>query len=160
MDAKFHAFSQAPAEATFRARFDSIRPSSIAQPQKAFAAAFVVFATALAGCASGLAAKAADASDTGYVARVEEGAVVAARPTMIEAADVAANVGALASFAPDAAMQAVGAQPGFAYTIRLPSGELVSVTQPGDLVMPAGTPVLVEYGASARVVPQDLAYGS
>ena len=48
-------------------------------------------------------------------------------------------------------MQAVGAQPGFAYTIRLPSGELVSVTQPGDLVMPAGTPVLVEYGAPEKV---------
>jgi hypothetical protein len=55
--------------------------------------------------------------------------------------------------------KSAGAQPGYAYTIRLPSGELVSVAQAGDFALPAGTPVLIEYGARARVVPQTMAYG-
>jgi hypothetical protein len=67
------------------------------------------------------------------------------------------KVGALAV---NAIGKSAGSQPGFAYTIRLPSGELVSVAQAGDFAMPAGTPVLIEYGAHARVVPQHAGLGS
>lgn len=51
-------------------------------------------------------------------------------------------------------------QNGFAYTVRLTkSGELVTITQGGDLVIANGTPVLVEYGARARVIPQTAGIG-
>ena len=43
---------------------------------------------------------------------------------------------------------------GYAYTVRLTSGELVTITQGGDVAIANGTPVLVEYGARARVIPQ------
>jgi outer membrane lipoprotein SlyB len=186
MDAMFHA----PADTRpARAQFDSFRSSAIAKPHKAFAIAFVVLATALAGCASGLGANSYDPSQVGRVARVEEGMIVAARPITIEAPKSSAKVGTLAGaalgglagselggghkastagaiggavlggLAGNAIGQSAGAQSGYAYTIRLPSGELVSVAQAGEFAMPAGTPVLIEYGARARVVPQNLAYG-
>lgn len=181
----FHA----PADSFARASFDSIGPSVIAKPSKAFAIAFAVLATALAGCASGLGANSYEASQVGRVARVEEGTIVAVRPITIEAPNSSAKIGTLAGaalgglagseigggrkantagaiggavlggLAGNAIGKSAGAQPGFAYTIRLPSGELVSVTQGGDFAMPAGTPVLIEYGARARVIPQNMAYG-
>ncbi len=184
MDAIFHA-----PEADARARFDAFRPSVIAKPQKAFAIAFAVLATALAGCASGLGANSYDPSQVGRVARVEEGTIVAARPITIEGSNSSAKIGTLAGaalgglagseigggrkantagaiggavlggLAGNAIGKSTGAQPGYAYTIRLPSGELVSIAQAGDFALPAGTPVLIEYGARARVVPQTVAYG-
>ena len=39
------------------------------------------------------------------------------------------------------------------------SFELVSIAQAGEFAMPEGTPVLIEYGARARVVPQNMAFG-
>jgi outer membrane lipoprotein SlyB len=50
-------------------------------------------------------------------------------------------------------------QPGFAYTVRLRSGELITITQGGDIAIANGTPVLVEYGARARVIPQGASIG-
>ncbi len=184
MDTTIHA----PAE-TARVRFDAFRPLTIAKPQKTFAVAFVVLATALAGCASGLGANTYDPSQVGRIARVEEGTIVAARPITIEGSQQSAKIGTLAGaalgglagselggghkantagaiggailggVAGNAIGKSAGAQPGFAYTIRLPSGELVSVVQAGEFAMPAGTPVLIEYGERARVVPQNRAYG-
>lgn len=106
---------------------DTTRAPVFAKPQKAFAVAFAVLAATLAGCAS-IGGKGAEASSASRLAQVEEGTIVA----------VASNP----------------AQPGFAYTIRLPTGELVSVAQPGSYALPTGTAVLVEYGADARVIPQ------
>lgn len=185
MDATFHTHADSSASASF----DAIRPSVIAKPQKAFAIAFAVLATALAGCASGLGVNSYDPSQVGRVSHVEEGTIVAARPITIEAANASAKIGTLAGaalgglagseiggghkantagaiggallggLAGNAIGKSAGAQPGFAYMVRLPSGELVSVAQAGDFAMPAGTPVLIEYGARARVVPQNMAYG-
>ena len=51
-------------------------------------------------------------------------------------------------------------KPGFAYTVRLrKSGELVTITQGGDIAIANGTPVLVEYGERARVIPQNATIG-
>jgi outer membrane lipoprotein SlyB len=164
MDAMFHALADThPA----RAQVDSFRSAAIAKPHKAFAMAFVVLATALAGCASGLGANSYDPSQLGRVARVEEGMIVAARPITIDAPNSSAKIGTLAGAALGGLAgselggghKSAGAQSGYAYTIRLPSGELVSVAQAGAFAMPAGTPVLIEYGARARVIPQNLAYG-
>jgi len=162
--------------------------SKIAKPQKAFAVAFAVLATALAGCASGLGANSYDRSSVGQVARVEEGTVVDARQIKIEGSSQGSNVGTLAGaalgglagseigggskantagaivgavlggVAGNAVGNAATAQDGFAYTIRLRNGELVSIAQAGAYAIQPGTPVLIEYGARARVIPQNASY--
>lgn len=178
------SFGNAPQAAAMNPEDFLVRTSTIAKPQKAFAAAFAVLATALAGCASGLGANTYDPSSIGQVAQVAEGTVVDVRPITIEGSQQNAKVGTLAGavlgglagseigggskantagaiggavlggVVGNAIGKSAGSQPGFAYTIRLHSGELVSVAQAGEYAIPAGTPVLIEYGARARVIPQ------
>lgn len=156
------------------------------KPNKAFAAAFAALALALAGCASGLGANSYERGTVGTVARVEEGTVVASRSIVIEGSQTGQTVGTATGAviggvagsqigggsderAIAGVIGAVGGgilgnaigknatkQPGFAYTVRLRSGELVTITQGGDLAIANGTPVLVEYGARARVIPQNI----
>lgn len=117
---------------------ETLKAPLLAKPQKAFAAAFVVLATVLAGCASGLSVNSYDTATApvGAVTRVEEGHVVAVR-----AADAAT------------------AETGFAYTIKLRTGELVAVSQQSAHAIKEGTPVLIEYGQRARVIPQNASIG-
>jgi outer membrane lipoprotein SlyB len=159
------------------------------KPSKAFAAAFAVLTLALAGCASGLGANSYERAQVGTVARVEEGTVVASRAIMIEGSKSGATVGTATGAvlggiaggqvgqgrAANTAGAVVGAvaggvlgnaigksatqKPGFAYTVRLRSGELVTITQGGDIAIGNGTPVLVEYGERARVIPQNASIG-
>lgn len=106
--------------------------SVIAKPQKAFAIAFAVLATALAGCASGLGAVASEHATISSVSRVEEGTVVGA---------------------------SADAQASQAYMIRLRTGELVSITQSGKPAIKTGTPVVVQFGDTNRVIPQNSSIG-
>jgi outer membrane lipoprotein SlyB len=159
------------------------------KPQKSFAAAFAVLALALAGCASGLGANSYERAQVGTVSRVEEGTVVASRAIIIEGSRsgefigtaTGAAIGGLAgseigggrkantagaivgAVAGGAIGNAIGnsatQKPGFAYTVRLRSGELVTITQGGDMAIANGTPVLVEYGERARVIPQNASIG-
>lgn len=154
------------------------------KPQKSFAAAFAVLALALAGCASGIGANNYSRSSVGQVARVEEGTVVASRPITIDGSKEGKGVGTLAGAAlggiaggqvgggraANTAGAIVGAvagglvgnavgnsatsSTGFSYTIRLRSGELVNIAQQGNAAIVDGTPVLIEYGERARVIPQ------
>jgi hypothetical protein len=96
------------------------------KPSKAFAAVFAGMVLALAGCATGL-GPSADVKALASVARVEEAIVVASHP----------------------------ADAGYAYTVRLNSGELVSVSE--DTAVANGALVLVEYGKTARMIPQPAA---
>ncbi len=189
MDTTIHALGNASGQTYVPAMSDTDRTQRIAKPSKAFAAAFAVLATALAGCASGLGANSYDPSSVGRVARVEEGTIVGVRPITIEGSSQSSKIGTLAGaalgglagseigggskanaagaiggavlggLAGNAIGSSASKQAGFAYTIRLPSGELVAVTQAGDYAMPAGTPVLIEYGDRARVLPQRSGYG-
>ena len=159
------------------------------KPSRPFAAAFAALALALAGCASGLGANSYEHAAVGTVARVDEGTVVASRSIVIEGSRTGATVGTATGAAiggiagsqvgggneENAIGAVVGAvaggvignaignnanrQPGFAYTVRLRSGELVTITQGGDLPLANGTPVLVEYGERARVIPQNISIG-
>lgn len=159
------------------------------KPQKAFAMAFAALALALAGCASGLGANTYERGSVGAVSRVDEGRVVASRAIVIEGSEKSGGVGTVAGAviggmvghqfgggsderAIGAAVGAVGGavagnaigkgatqSHGYAYTIRLASGELVTITQGGDIAIANGTPVLVEYGARARVIPQNASIG-
>jgi outer membrane lipoprotein SlyB len=174
------SYSKAPVAA--------LAATPVAKPQKAFAVAFAVLATALAGCASGLGANNYDRGSVGMVARVEEGTVVGVRPIKIDGSEKSSGVGTLAGAAlgglagselgggsKDNTAGAIGgailggvignavgnaatAQDGFAYTIRLRNGELVSIAQAGAAPIPAGTPVIIEYGERARVIPQNASY--
>lgn len=123
----------APSEPQF---VETLKAPLLAKPQKAFAVAFVVLATVLAGCASGLGVNSDDTVAIGAVTRVEEGHVIAVRPIATDKA-----------------------QTGFAYTIKLRTGELVSVSQPSAYEIDAGTPVVIEYGQRARVIPQNGSIG-
>ncbi len=107
--------------------------STIAKPQKAFAIAFAVLATALAGCASGLGATATEHSAITSVSRLEEGTVVGAT---------------------------AAAEASHAYMVRLGSGELISVKQSGKHVIAPGTLVVIQFGDNARVIPQNSSIGS
>ena len=80
--------------------------TSIAKPQKAFAVAFAVLATALAGCASGLGANTYERGSVGMVSRLEEGTVVGVRPIRIEGSQKSAGVGTPFS-APSVAMMPI-----------------------------------------------------
>ncbi len=165
--------------------FSQYSVSHSLKPSKPFAAAFAALALALAGCATGLGANSYERSQVGMVSRVEEGTVVASRSIVIEGSRSGASVGTLTGAAlgglaggqvgggraANTAGAIVGAvaggaignavgnsatqKSGFAYTVRLRSGELVTITQGGDLAIANGTPVLVEYGERARVIPQN-----
>lgn len=169
--------------------FSQYSTPATVKPSKPFAAAFAALALALAGCASGLGANSYERGAVGTVARVEEGRVVASRAIVIEGSNTGSTVGTatgavLGGLAgsevgggrkANTAGALVGAvaggvvgnmignsatrQNGFAYTVRLRSGELVTITQGGDIPIANGTPVLVEYGARARVIPQNASIG-
>lgn len=135
---------------------ETLKAPLMAKPQKAFAAAFVVFATVLAGCASGLGVNSYDSASVGMVTRVEEGLVIGVRAIDIEGGRQAAKAGAPAD---QKVGSSVTADTGFAYTVRLRTGELVSVAQGGAYPILEGTPVVIEYGARARVIPQNASIG-
>jgi outer membrane lipoprotein SlyB len=105
------------------------------KPQKAFAIAFAVLALGLAGCASGLGVSAED-QGAANLARVEDGTLLASRPV-----DGSADGSAVA------------------YTVKLHSGELATISQPNGEAIAAGTPVLVEYNDHVRVIPQNYTVG-
>jgi outer membrane lipoprotein SlyB len=156
------------------------------KPQKAYAAAFAALAMTLAGCATGLGANSYERGSVGTVSRVDEGTIVASRSIVIEGSQTGGMLGGATGAAVGAIAgsqigggsdeRAIGGvigavaggvlgntvgnmstrKPGFAYTVRLRSGELVTITQGGDLAIANGTPVLVEYGDRARVIPQNI----
>ncbi len=134
-----------------------------------------------AACAPGIGANDYTVGQVGDVARVEEGVIEAVRPVTVEggqdqfigAATGGVVGGALASqvgrggagtVAATAAAAIAGAllgaaienearkRPGYAYTLRLGAGELVTIVQGGDIALPVGTEVFVEYGARPRVI--------
>jgi outer membrane lipoprotein SlyB len=159
------------------------------RPQKAFAAAFAALTMVLAGCASGLGANSYERGAVGAVSRVDEGVIVASRAIVIEGSNTGSTVGTatgavvggiagsqigggrderaiagvVGAVAGGVLGNAIGnastRKPGFAYTVRLRSGELITITQGGDIAIANGTPVLVEYGERARVIPQNASIG-
>ncbi len=168
------------------ASLDKAASDTALRPQKSFAAAFIVLTLALAGCATGIGANDYRYSHVGAVARVDEGTVVASRPIIVESNGkggtlagavvgglvgsqfgggrdeqaIGAVIGAVAGGAAGNAIdKSANSQHGIAYTIRLRSGELVSITQGEGYVIPNGAPVLVEYGERARVIPQNVSAG-
>lgn len=127
------------------------------------------------GCASSYGGSDVASSTVGEVARVKEGTVVSVLPVRIEAGKgnstlgtvVGAAIGGIAgsqlgggkeenaigAIVGATAGGAIGNQvakgantrPGYEYTIRLTSGELISVTQGADIAIPVGASVLIKH---------------
>jgi outer membrane lipoprotein SlyB len=148
----------------------------------AAAAVALGLVTALGACASGVGAGDYARSSVGQINRVDEGVVLRVRPVRIEgtrtiigpAAGAAVGgvagstigggdeeraIGAIAGavlggLAGAAAEQGLTRRQGFAYTVRLQDGEVVNIVQGADMYIEPGTPVYIEYGDRARVIPR------
>lgn len=121
-------------------------------------------------------------AEAGSMAYTETGTVVGVRPVTFEEGDLRGGTaaGAIAGGAAGAALGgdtegslaggAIGAVAGaligreiqkraysgqgYAYTVELDNGEIVTVAQGGQQAIPVNTRVFVETGANARVYPQ------
>lgn len=139
---------------------------------------------AVSGCASSHGGGAVAASTVGEVARVKEGTVVSVLPVQIQAGKggnllgtaIGAAIGGIAGSQVgggreenavgaiagatvggaigNAVTKGAGTSPGYEYTIRLSTGELISVSQGADIAIGVGAPVLIKYYSDrVRVEP-------
>lgn len=155
--------------------------------RRALIASALVPAMLLGACASDYGANDYSARSVGQISRSDSGVVVSSRPIRIEGSqsgvgvaggaalgglagsEIGANdkghaAGAIAGailggLLGAAAEKSATQKQGFAYTVQLDrSGEHITITQGGDYAIPNGTPVWVEYGDRARVVPKAQGY--
>ena len=104
----------------------------------------------LAGCASkDLPAGNYDASEAGKVKKVAPGVVISSRAIKFHSKNV--ETGSTSNPGADY----VDGGRGYEYVIRLNSGEIVSVAQAEDLKFKANQHVLVIYGSTTRVMPDE-----
>jgi len=152
-------------------------------PAKAVIAATVTAGSlGLASCASTYGPTTYGSHEAGAIAYTETGTVVGYRPVRFEEGDLrggtaaGAAVGAVggAALGGDTEGRIAGgvlgaiagalvgreiqrsaySGQGFAYTVELDNGDLITVAQGGSQPIPVGTRVFVETGANARVYPQ------
>lgn len=143
-----------------------------------------VAAVSVGACTTGLGANDYSRAQAGQVNRVDSGTIVASRQVTIEGSRsglgtgtgaviggvagsqigggqdeqiIAGVIGAVAGgLIGAAAEERVTAQPGVEYTVRLDrNGQLITIAQAADIIMPNGTPVFIQYGQRARVTPQN-----
>jgi len=152
----------------------------------AFAAGTLI---AVTGCASSQGANDYSHNEVGRISRVDEGVIVASRAIMIDGSNngllgaatgaviggiagsqvgggddekaIAGVIGAVGgAIAGQQVGKAGGKQRGYEYKIRLDKNdEIISIAQGGDVALPNGTPIFIEYGNRARVVPQNIDIG-
>lgn len=157
-------------------------------PTRNFLAATALAPALLLGaCASDYGANDYQRQSIGQISRSDSGVVVSSRPIRIEGSqsgvgvaggaalgglagsEIGANdkghaAGAIAGailggLLGAAAENSATQKHGFAYTVQLDSsGEYITITQGGDMAIPNGTPVWVEYGDRARVLPKASSY--
>lgn len=150
---------------------------------RTFGALSVSSALLLGGCVSDLGANDYERRSIGEISHADSGVVIGSRPIKIEGNNsgvgVAAGAGLGAVIGKEAgshgrnsAIGAVGGailggllgaavenssseRAGYAYTVKLDrDGEIITITQGGDVLIANGTPVWVEYGERARVLPK------
>ena len=166
----------------------TVQSTKVSRPVGLYAAIALGALTALGGCASNQGARDYSRSEVGQVTRVDEGVVISSEPVTIEGRDgylgaaTGAVIGGIAGStvgggdeerAIAGVIGAVGGgiagrqiekgattKPGFRYTVRLArTDELITIVQGGDVAMANGTPVYVQYGERARVIPRDVSVG-
>jgi outer membrane lipoprotein SlyB len=137
----------------------------------------------LSACATGVGAGDYTRSAVGQVNKVEEAIVVSVRPIRIEGERTLVGTASGAAIGGLAGSQigggdeerAIGtvagavvggvvgsqiekgvtAQRGVEYVLRLANGELRTISQGDDVVLPVGARAFIVYGARARVIPRD-----
>ena len=164
-------------------------PMTVKKPKSGTLAALAIGTMiAVTGCASNQGAREYKASEVGQISRVEEAVIVSSEPVTIEGREgylgavTGAVIGGIAGsqIGGDDASKTVGGvggavgggvigreiekaatrKPGFRYTVKLlDDGELITIVQGGDVAMANGTPVYVQYGERARVIPRDVSVG-
>jgi outer membrane lipoprotein SlyB len=151
--------------------------------RRVFGAVAISSALLLGACASDLGANDYNRSSIGQISRSDSGIIVSSRAISIEGTKSGvgtvggAAIGGIAGSqfgggrAENAAGAIIGAivgglvgsaiennateTEGFAYTIELDrDGDIITITQAGGYPIPNGTPVWVEYGERARVIPK------
>ena len=141
-----------------------------------------VTVTLLTGCGQNISTNTYQAAETGVASKVLYGTIIAQRPVAI---DTSNNIGGLAGagagavggsaiggsarsnivgaiggavaggIAGQAVDKAVNRKKGMEYIIRLNDGSTISVTQAHDLHLAVNQRVLVIYGATTRVIPDE-----
>ncbi len=152
------------------------------------ATAIMASSLTIAGCASSQGANEYSRGQVGQISRVDEGVIISSRAVTIQGGEgslgtatgaviggvagsqvgggqderiIAGVIGAVAGgIIGQQVDKGASKQAGYEYKVRLDrNGEIVSIVQGGDIAMANGTPVYVEYGARARVVPQNANIG-
>ncbi len=160
--------------------------TNASRPRSVLTAVIVAFGLALSACAGGLSSGDYQRAEAGRVNRVDSGVIVASQQVQIEGTKSGVGTGAgaviggaagssigggttenvIAGVAGAVVGGLVGAaveegatrQTGFTYTVRLDrTQELVTITQADQYPLPNGMPVFIQYGARARIVPQQSA---
>ncbi len=157
--------------------------------QKLAFALFAGTTLAITGCASSQNTDDYSRSEVGRISRVDEGVIVASRAIEITAQNngllgvatgaviggiagsqigggddekaIAGVIGAVGgAIAGQQVAKSGGKQKGYEYKIRLAKNdEIISIAQAGDMALPNGTDIFIEYGERARVVPQNINVG-
>ena len=104
----------------------------------------------LSGCSKDIPPGNYDATEAGKVKKVAPGTVISMRAVTFHSKSADAN-----SANDNPGTQYVDGGRGYEYVIRLNSGEIVSVAQAEDLKFKPNQHVLVIYGNTTRVMPDD-----
>lgn len=157
--------------------------SSPAKPRALIAGAFTALTLVLAGCAGSYGSGSVSPASVGQSTTIREGTVTAVREVTIrpdnsivgaatgavlgglagsqigggDTAQTAGGIGGavLGGVAGNEAGKALNTRPGYAYTVRLESGEVREIIQGANEYLAPGTPVNVVYREDGvRVVPR------
>ena len=150
--------------------------------KSALTIALVLIVSLLTGCGQDVSTNTYQAAEVGVASKVLYGVIIAQRPVAIDASN---NIGGLAGagagavggsaiggsarsnivgaiggavaggIAGQAIDKAANRKKGMEYIIRLKDGSTISVTQAQDLHLAVNQHVLVIYGATTRVVPDE-----
>jgi outer membrane lipoprotein SlyB len=109
----------------------------------------LVFSLVIAGCAKDIPPGDYDAAEAGKVKKVAPGVVISMRAVKFH------SKATETSAASNPGTDYVDGGRGYEYVIKLNSGEIVSVAQAEDMKLKANQHVLVIYGSTTRVMPDE-----
>ncbi|KTC65066.1 Uncharacterised protein (plasmid) [Legionella adelaidensis] len=109
-----------------------------------------------AGCSKKVAIGDYDAAEVGKIKKVVPGTIISMRPVRLHSRSEMLAAGTTTN-APsqDNYSENVGKSHGYEYVIRLNSGGIISVVQAEDIKLKTKQRILVIYGRTTRVVPDD-----
>lgn len=145
----------------------------------------IIGSLTLTGCTSGLSGNDYARQEVGTVAQIDEGVIVSSRPVTVQndqgspigtaaggaigaiggsqlgnggvgSAAAGIGLGIIGALIGSALGQKASQRQAVAYTVQLSrNNALISITQQDPFLLEPGTKVFIEYGARARIIPQD-----